>query len=548
MKWLAAFTLFAAAAASAQQVTESLEVRVLEVEVVVLDRNDKPVRGLRREDFDVRIDGKAAEVTNFFAVERGEAVDEGGGAAPYLAKPERIPSHLIVFFDDLHLRQAGRKRALDALKHYIEKNADGSVVVTIIAWNGMSRSTLRPTAKREELLAQLEQLQRQPARMGRLDSERRHVMQQVDQFIANPPPHDPALVAMGLMRDVLSFAQSQVHEVETTLDALKQIIAISSGLPGRKTLLYVSEALPQQPGAEVLEYAVRVFTRNPVDGFNIEDAPGGRPGDLMQLDLTRAFSNIAKVAQSARVIFSAIDPGGARGAEGTGVEFAAGAERLDAMFIRENVTAGSRAIAEESGGRFIENENDLDRAISVLTDPVSTYYSLGVRPGAGRAELSRVSVRVRGRDDVRVLTPRRRALRSGAEVVASAIRARLYSRNEENPLDARVSIEAPWPEGERCVATATVKVPTTKLTMVPSGETRKGDVSIHAMALDDLGREWNLKSARHSVESAHTAVASFAFTIGFQPRRYVVSFAIVDEASGTTSYLQTEADASICGQ
>src|SRR5687767_15505489 len=37
------------------QVRESIEVRVLELEATVLDRSGKPVEGLKREDFRVRV-------------------------------------------------------------------------------------------------------------------------------------------------------------------------------------------------------------------------------------------------------------------------------------------------------------------------------------------------------------------------------------------------------------------------------------------------------------------------------------------------------------
>jgi hypothetical protein len=65
---------------AAAQITESIEVHVLEIEATVLDRGGKPVEGLAASDFDVRVDGKLVPVTNFFMVKRG--VVGGAGAPP----------------------------------------------------------------------------------------------------------------------------------------------------------------------------------------------------------------------------------------------------------------------------------------------------------------------------------------------------------------------------------------------------------------------------------------------------------------------------------
>ena len=54
--------------ALAQQKTpygETLEVRVIDVDVIVTDRSGKPVTGLTRGDFELFENGKRKEITNF---------------------------------------------------------------------------------------------------------------------------------------------------------------------------------------------------------------------------------------------------------------------------------------------------------------------------------------------------------------------------------------------------------------------------------------------------------------------------------------------------
>src|SRR2546422_5135316 len=58
-------------------VTERIEVYVVNVDVTVSDKRGQPVRGLTRDDFLVFEDGKPQKVTNFYVVEEGMAREQG---------------------------------------------------------------------------------------------------------------------------------------------------------------------------------------------------------------------------------------------------------------------------------------------------------------------------------------------------------------------------------------------------------------------------------------------------------------------------------------
>jgi hypothetical protein len=205
-----------------------------------------------------------------------------------------------------------------------------------------------------------------------------------------------------------------------------------------------------------------------------------------------------------------------------------------------------RMVAAESGGRFLDNENDLDRAVAILTQDATSYYSLGVQPPDKKA--IDIQVRVRGRKDLRVITPRRRGLMSREEAVSSSIRARLYSREQSNPLGARVFLGTAWPDGKRCVAPVQIVVPGDKITTIPAGEKSEGALAIYAVALDDHQQESSIRTLKKPVSLRAGENVTDSITFGFQPRRYLLSVAIVDTISGQTSYLLTDIDAKVCGQ
>ncbi len=534
-----AVLLLLAVPQSAQMLSETFEVHVLEVEAVVLDRAGKPVRGLTRNDFDVKIDGRPAEISNFYAIDRGDIVDDSPGASA--DSTHRMPTRLVVVFDDLHLRQAARKRALNSLRHYVETSMDAKTTAMIIRWNGSMRTRVDSSGDPGVILRAIGEMERETSLLLHADSERRRVMRQIDDVILLPVPGYQDTQASIALRAAVRYVEERTRDAQNTTKALASLITMLSGLEGRKTLVFVSEAMPQQPGVEVLNYARQVFTRNPVLGFDLERESGGSVLNDFRYDQASTYRDLVSLAQSAGVVFSSLDPGGVRGNEGTGAEYTTGLGQLDSMFIRGNDSSGARMIAAETGGRYVSNVNDLDQAMAILTDDVTTYYSIGVRP-QNRRRVVDVSVSVRGRDDLRVLTPRRRDVATGQEAIASAIRARLYSREEVNPLDARLSVGTPWPRGNRCVASIGVTVPTAKLTPLAGNE-----ISIHAMVVDDRGKESKVRSSSHAINTAGE-VTTIPIEFGLNARRYVISFAIIDKASNETSYMQGSIDATICGR
>ena len=82
-----------AVAALALQLSESIEVRVVNVDVVVADRDGKPVTGLTKDDFEIFEDKKPQVITNFYEVRGGVPAETGAenGADPMEPRRHRHP-------------------------------------------------------------------------------------------------------------------------------------------------------------------------------------------------------------------------------------------------------------------------------------------------------------------------------------------------------------------------------------------------------------------------------------------------------------------------
>src|SRR5947209_11088162 len=91
MKALVAATLLFAAAALTAQVTESIDVRILNVDVTVTSKG-APVRGLTRSDFEIFEDGRPQTITNFYASDETRTTQTAAASVSTSVAPAAAPA------------------------------------------------------------------------------------------------------------------------------------------------------------------------------------------------------------------------------------------------------------------------------------------------------------------------------------------------------------------------------------------------------------------------------------------------------------------------
>jgi len=132
---------------------ETLEVRVIDVDVVVTDRSGKPVTGLTRDDFELFENGKRKEITNFLEInERAGAGAASGGTAATPAERR----HLIVFLDNTSMQRFNRNRVLASMKTFIETTMRTNDEAMVVSWNPGLKEDVALTTDRARVLAALQ--------------------------------------------------------------------------------------------------------------------------------------------------------------------------------------------------------------------------------------------------------------------------------------------------------------------------------------------------------------------------------------------------------
>lgn len=95
---------------------EEIDVRVVNVEVVVEDRSGERVRDLGREDFRVLVDGEEVEAEYFTEVAEGRARGASGETPPAVGEGGVVPTNYVLFVDDDHTQAAFRRPVLHGFR------------------------------------------------------------------------------------------------------------------------------------------------------------------------------------------------------------------------------------------------------------------------------------------------------------------------------------------------------------------------------------------------------------------------------------------------
>lgn len=532
--------LLAMAAPLAAQIAETMEVSVMELETTVLDREGRPVYGIPRDAFRVEIGDREIPISNFFVVENGVVVNVDEPPLPSsFTAPARpsIPTNVLVFIDELHLSVPSRKRSLAALKTYVRERFDASTVATVVRYSKHFDVRVRSTNRRDEVLAALEVLEREP--YANDDArDRQHIMQLMDGalFENSETPDIAGESPDTIFTRLETYAEQRVADLERTISALEEALALASAFRGRKVLLYVSDGLPQHPCLDLFEYWQHASQQGGGGYVWRQNTARTDLARAMRFDRTVSFRRLAEAAQRADVAFYSFDAGGMRLAEGRGVEVTRPRDRINTVSMHANLRGGLQYVAGETGGMYIANENNLGKVLSRLSEQFSSYYSIGVRPLPGE-----VRVTVRNRPELRVLASKRTPPRTLDDELDQNVRTRLYTLASENPLQAKIHVERAAMVDGRCAVAVTLDVPQPAL----PPELLPQNVEVRMVMLNDRNDETPMQRFVAPFQSGRV---SNPMTLRIRPQRHVLSMAVTNPRSRETSYLQAEIDGTPCRQ
>ncbi len=525
---------------------------LVQTDITVFDKQGKFVDGLKKEDFELKVDGKPVEVGFFERVFAGSSTEEaqiaaarGNGRARVnqsaneatAARPLDRGRVVVFFVDDVHMSPDSIKRVRDTIVKYIDREMGQNDLVAVASASGQIGFLQQYTDNKDVL-------KKAVARLTYKDFNQRDmeppVMSQTQAFQIQRGDQgvfgyfvdqtvrmlnvSPIIAASIVGRRVRFMLQQMAHYSKITLSTLESLARRSAGLPGRKLVFFISDGFPLDVSSGDMVDRIR----------GIADAALRSGVMIYTMDARGLVTEMMDA--TAEVPF---DPSG-RMARSIAAEPTIGHDVLNAL-------------AADTGGRFIKDTNALDPAVNSALKETSVYYLLAWRPleGGGGKKFRRIEVSVKNRPGLSVRVQRgyfdnapeakpkettnAKAAAKPADPLGKAITA-LFPKRE---LPTRLALSYMDTPGTGSTLVASMKVDGGSLKLEQKAGRVAAVVDIAGTIYDDRGKALDNFRQRLTVTPGAAAGAKLPDIIynhrtTLKPGLYQVRVAALDQASGQT--------------
>lgn len=482
-------------------VSDQLEVRLVDVEVIVSDRDGEPVTGLERGDFELLIDGRPVEVDYFAAVEAGRWPEDGALSASRRSALDRRT--LAIYVDASYLEPGALRGVTAPLATFLRQVLRPQDRVLLVTAGGRLEIRQGPTSVAELVTEKLPGLERSTSRGSRLVAEFHQLRREVQRAKLSSgaggatSPQNADAAPRSLLAAIDALAQEVRADVGRSAAELELVTRLLAGLPGHKTILYVGGRPPTRLARTLYESWQAAFGRHSDHGVALQ------PESTSESTLFGTFSNTtaesdaeaplrqtATTAAAAGVQLYAVDTNlGRQGSRlGTAGEPTLATRGRASGPGRDSDVASTAALAtltEPTGGRVLPGGGGLEAALQQLSRELASYYALGFVPPLGElSERPRIEVRLaEKRRGVRVRHRQLFRPRGHDQASAELATAALALGAVENPLAVELTAGAARANetGDGAggvVVPLTVSVPLSHLALVAEGRAHGGRLSL----------------------------------------------------------------------
>jgi VWFA-related protein len=382
---------------------------LVQLDVMVFDKQGNFVKDLQPEQFELRLDGRPQTIAFFDRVTSGSGREDVQLSAMRNAKARSTPPGtssdetfreraIFFFIDDLHLSTDSVARTRKLLQRYIDDEMGENDQAAIVSTSGQIGFLQQLTDNKSMLRAAVMQINYRARSFRSPDLERppigefealaiaRNDTSAVNYFTDQTLKENPEMYANresaeeGVrMRARQVLEQGSVTTV-STLTALQNFVRLSAQLAGRKLVFFIS------------------------DGFFLDTS---KPSLMQKLD------DLTSAAARSGVVIYTMD---ARGLT-TGLPDASTSVAGDKPGRLTGINSGElsasqdllRTLAADTGGRALLNTNALDKALANTLSETSAYYLIAWkpdRPPDSANKFQRLEISIKGHPELSVRSRR----------------------------------------------------------------------------------------------------------------------------------------------
>jgi VWFA-related protein len=336
---------------------------LVQVPAVVTDPTGKHIHGLTKADFKVLENGKAQNIASL------EEIIPVPGVLPAPVKPARTFTNLptedgkarlitVLVLDELNTPFLSQANARAQLAKYLASHLDASQALGLLVIGRKGITVLSQlNSDPAQLIASLKKAGGELSRMEQFSNDAQAIAALGDMpsslLRGSSAGESPELFfrRFELKQDAMEASYTQAQSIESTLRAFLAIAWSLSGVPGRKSLIWITGSFP---------FYLDSYTSVPGDG-----------------SLRVLYDRVLKALNDAQIAVYPLDARGLLGdpafsAENAGSLLGAEAPAL----LRQSTQNSMKTFAEMTGGIAYYNTNDLAGAFGRAVEDSSAYYLL----------------------------------------------------------------------------------------------------------------------------------------------------------------------------
>lgn len=530
---------------------ETVEVSIINVDVIVTDASGRRVRGLTKNDFEIFEDGKLQPVSNF--AEYASAGEGRVTAEGTLRQPEAAPRqrrNVVIFLEEFRLQEFRIQPFFASLQNLVRKTVEEGDSLTLITYeNHRPVVRIESSGDVEEITRALDELQ--PRFIGVMEPSAAIAYRQARERREFETSASAAAQGKGLSRvptdpeqlailEARIFAMQARDEMRRRIDAINGVIHRLAGADGRKILLLATQRLGAYSGAEFF-YAA-----------GLDRVPMSEHDEFDNRDEVRTIIDNAN--EAGVTIYPVFPSGLDTEALGTEVHLRSGAEvvaqagadpdnprSLDGLIL-VNENSMLTEVAAKTGGVTSWGTANIANLLPRVADDLTDYYSLAYRATPKRDGVPRqVVVRTKNRSyEVRA---RREVVEKSDDIrMKDRVAAALFGTVAEPAFAIEAQAQPAKKNGRSDLLPVAVRVPLSALTLVPGQARFTGAFSVYVAAGNDRGdvSEVNRETQTFEIpeaDLARTDNAHFTYELQMKIARSTtrVAVGVLDEVSKSYS-------------
>lgn len=369
-------------------------INLVQLDVVVTDKDGKPISDLTPDDFEITEDKSKQAITNFSYISLAPTVtvsqpSADSKIAPAPIRPEEVRRTIALVVDDLGLSFESLASVKQALRKFVNEQMSPTDLVAILRTSRGIGSLQQFTTNKNQLLAAVEGISWFASGRSGLSPNA-----QIDTQLGEEFTQGAQII------NEVEEARAAQYSVGT-LQTLSRILRGLEDLPGRKSIMLFAESFKmfssQGRNIQLIESLDRltdqanrastvIYTID-ASGLNPQDmsASDRVSGSTYSFDPAAVWGTTAAVSRPRnRTSNQSVDAPGSAAAQAA-TDSAMAFKKLDALMEQrsnqhnESTTVLS-FLAEETGGTFTQNANDLSLGTQKMLQEQQGYYLIGYRP------------------------------------------------------------------------------------------------------------------------------------------------------------------------